>query len=303
MSTESINEDSKNLDLLDSKAFVALFLKEENKTKIALELAQDDISTAIDLISKKFIENGYHEKSLEEVYKGPRLFYIGAGTSGRLGVLDASECPPTFSVDRSMIQGIIAGGDMAIKEAVEGAEDDERAGYQIIIEKLQEQDSLVALSANGSAGYVIGALKAAQEKKALTISIANNPNAEIFNYSFHKILLETGPELLSGSTRLKAGTAQKICLNILSTGLMTKLGKVYSNLMVDLKASNKKLKKRSCKLVSMVTGIDEDKAEIILKENDYDTKTVILMIKLNISYKEALSKLKSSQGSLRRCLL
>ena len=183
---------------------------------------------------------------VDSKYQGPRLFYIGAGTSGRLGVLDASECPPTFSTHPDMVQGLIAGGDVALRNAVEGAEDDEIAGEKLIQQCLiSPKDILIGISASGGAPFVISALKTARERGATTIAIANNPNATIFGYCDQKILLETGPEILAGSTRLKAGTAQKICLNIISTGLMVKLGKTYGNLMVDLKASNSKLKKRA----------------------------------------------------------
>lgn len=301
-STESINKNTHNLDLLSIEDFVGLYLKEDKQVHLALNHAQPEISSAIELISKKFLENGFFEKSFEEKYSGPRLFYIGAGTSGRLGILDASECPPTFSVHSEMVQGIIAGGDKAIKEAREGAEDDEAAGYKIIFDTLTEKDSLIGISASGSAPYVIGALKAAKDKSALSISIANNIEAEIFKYSDHKIFLDTGSEILSGSTRLKAGTAQKIVLNMISTGLMIQLNKVYSNLMVDLKASNKKLKERAVKLVSTITHNSLAKTKKILEAADYKVKNACLMIEKEISFEESEEILKRCKGNLRTAL-
>ena len=212
----------------------------------------------------------------QEPYQGARLFYVGAGTSGRLGVLDASECPPTFSTHPDMVQGLIAGGDFALRNAVEGAEDDEIAGKELIQHRIiNSKDIVIGISASGGAPFVISALKTARERGATTIAIANNPNATIFGYCDQKILLETGPEILAGSTRLKAGTAQKICLNIISTGLMVKLGKTYGNLMVDLKASNSKLKKRALDLVTKILGCDEAKALKLLQENEYKVKKAV----------------------------
>jgi len=301
-STETINENTQNLDLHSSEGFVSLYLEEDKQVQHALAQAKNEIPKVLDLISKKFIDADFYSHSLKEDYSGPRMFYIGAGTSGRLGILDASECPPTFSAHPEMVQGIIAGGTLAIQEAVEGAEDDEAAGYKIISETLTEHDTLVAISASGGAAYVIGALKAAKEKNALTISIANNFNAEIFDYCDHKILLETGPEILSGSTRLKAGTSQKIVLNIISTGLMVKLNKVYSNLMVDLKASNKKLMKRAVSLVHTITGASEEDSKNALEDSAYKVKNAALMISKKITMQEAEEILKTHEGSLREAL-
>jgi len=300
--TEGVNKSSENLDCLSTKEFVELYLEEEKSVREALVNASADISQAIDLISNKFISNDYFAYAEREEYTGPSLFYIGAGTSGRLGVLDASECPPTFSANPKIVQGIIAGGDIAIRSAVEGAEDNAEAGYQEIKNLVTEKDTLVALSASGNAAYVTSALKAARELGALTIAISNNPNAEIFNHAEQKICLETGPELLSGSTRLKAGTAQKIILNMISTGLMIKLNKVYSNLMVDLKASNKKLVRRSINLVRQITGSTEAEALKTLEEAKFRVKNAVLMIVKKIDLTESENILKDAKGSLRACL-
>jgi N-acetylmuramic acid 6-phosphate etherase len=300
--TEDLNKSSENLDCLSTREFVDLYLDEEKKVREALVNASAEISLVIDLISDKFISNNYFDYADREDYTGPRLFYIGAGTSGRLGVLDASECPPTFSVQAEMVQGIIAGGDIAIRSAVEGAEDNAEAGYQEIKNLVRASDTLVALSASGNAAYVIAALKSAQELGALTIAISNNPQAEIFNHTEQNICLETGPELLSGSTRLKAGTSQKIVLNMISTGLMIKLNKVYSNLMVDLKASNKKLVKRSVNLVVKITGASEAEALETLEQANFRVKNAVLMIMKNLSFAETKNILKGAKGSLRACL-
>lgn len=301
-STENINENTQNLDLLSTEAFVSLYLEEDKQVHHALAQAKKEISKTIDLISKKFLDGDYYAHSLKKDYSGPRLFYIGAGSSGRLGILDASECPPTFSAHPEMIQGIIAGGDSAIKHSVEGAEDDEATGYKTVSDTLTEKDVLIAISASGGPAFVIGALKAAKDKKALTISIANNFNAEIFDYCDQKILLETGPEILSGSTRLKAGTSQKIALNIISTGLMVKLNKVYSNLMVDLKANNKKLIKRAVSLVHTITGASEEDSKNALEESGYKVKNAALMISKKVTAKETEEILKTYNGSLREAL-
>lgn len=301
--TETINTNTQDLDLLSAEDFVSLFLKEDEQVGRALNQAKTEIATALDLIVERFFANDFYAKSQAEKYSGPRLFYIGAGTSGRLGVLDASECPPTFSAHPEMVQGIIAGGDKAIRNSAEGAEDDEAAGYKIISETLTAEDTLVAVSASGGAPYVIGALKAAKEKSALRIAVANNSDAEIFNYCDQRVFLETGAEILGGSTRLKAGTSQKILLNILSTGLMTKLGKVYSNLMVDVKASNKKLVKRAINLVKEITNCSEAEAIEALQASEYKVKNACLIVQKNISFAESEDILKECKGKLREALL
>ncbi len=274
--TESQNPNTKNLDKLSTEEFVSTWINEDKAVWTALDKASTQIAKAIDIIYNQFKaiqdELEPYDPGHPTIYKGPRLFYIGAGTSGRLGVLDASECLPTFSSHPDMVQGIIAGGDKAIRHPVEGAEDDEAAGYKIISETLNPQDTLVAVSASGGAPYVIGALKAAKEKGAKTIAIANNPDALSFKYAEHYIFLDTGAEVLAGSTRLKAGTAQKITLNMISTGLMVKLGKVIGNLMVDVQATNIKLKKRAIGLVKHLNNCSEEEAIEALEKCQYKVK-------------------------------
>lgn len=276
--TEKPNPNSTNLDQLSSLDYVQLHIKEEQAVWQALNKADRQIAQAIDLIAEIF-KNEYNaaDGTLQVgSYSGPRLFYVGAGTSGRLGVLDASECPPTFSTHPDMVQGLIAGGDTALRNAVEGAEDDEIAGIELIKQRLiNSTDIVIGISASGGAPYVIAALKTAREIGAKTIAIANNSKALLFDHCDHKILLDTGPEILAGSTRLKAGTSQKICLNIISTGLMVKLGKTYGNLMVDLRATNTKLKKRAIGLVTTILACDEQRAIELLEENEYKVKKAV----------------------------
>lgn len=302
MKTETINSNSQNLDLKSSKEFVSLFLNEEKNGIAALEKSHEEIASAIDSISKHFQQNNFFKASLDQDYKGPRLFYFGAGTSGRLGILDASECPPTFSAHPEMIQGIIAGGDHAIRHAVEGAEDNEEAGFNFVKENLNEQDYIVAISASGSAPYIHGVLKAAKEKNIPSIAISNNPEAKSFSYADKKICVDSGAEILSGSTRLKSGSTQKMTLNMISTGLMIQLGKVYSNLMVDLKASNKKLVKRAINLVTTICDCPAELAEEKLKESDFRVKIAVVMIKKSITISEADELLALHNGFLRAAL-
>lgn len=282
-STESQNPNTKNLDKLSTQEFVSTYIDEDKAVWVALEKASGSIAKAIDIIYSQFktIKDQLepYDPTKPELYNGPRLFYIGAGTSGRLGVLDASECLPTFSSHPDMVQGIIAGGDRAIRHPVEGAEDDEAAGYKIISKTLNSHDTLIAISASGSAPYVIGALKAAKDKGSRTIAMANNTDALSFKYAEHSIFLDTGAEILAGSTRLKAGTAQKITLNIISTGLMVKLGKVMGNLMVDVQATNAKLKKRAIGLVKQLTNCSEAEAVQALEECQYRVKKAVERVK------------------------
>ena len=278
-STEDSNPNTLNLDKLSTQEFVSTYLEEDQAVWKALDKAKLQISQALDLIYDQFktIQDQLepYDPTKPEPYKGPRLFYIGAGTSGRLGVLDASECLPTFSSHPDMVQGIIAGGDRAIRHPAEGAEDNAEAGKEIIEKSLTKNDVLVGISASGGAAYVIAALQAAQKIGAKTIAIANNANAITFNHCDAKIFLDTGAEILAGSTRLKAGTAQKVTLNILSTGLMVKLGKVMGNLMVDVQATNAKLKKRAIGLVKHLTNCSEYEALRALENSDYRVKKAI----------------------------
>lgn len=287
--TESSNPESENLDQLSSLEIVELFTREDKKVIEAIAKAKNEIAESIEIIYQSLAKSG-------------RLFYLGAGSSGRIGVLDASECPPTFSTDPEMVQGLIAGGKKAITTAVEGAEDDAEAGAKLIKEKLNSKDVLVGISANGGAPFVIAALKKAKEIGAETIAIANNLEAKIFKIADRKIFLDTGPEILAGSTRLKAGSSQKMVLNILSTATMVKLGKVYKNLMVDLQATNSKLMKRAVGLVSKIAECDEDTALNALQESNLRVKQAVLKILKNLDFDSATKLLRNNGEFLSKVL-
>ena len=301
--TESINPLSENLDRLNTSDLVQLFVDDHQQILKAIADAKEDIGTVIEIVS-------------ESLRHGGSLIYVGAGTSGRLGVLDAVECPPTFSTEPDLVKAIIAGGERAIQYAVEGAEDDEAAGYADVLAKMnlkssenaefgvREQcpDVVIGISASGGAAYVIGALKAAREYGAKTAVLTNNHGAEIIKYADYSIFLDTGPEILSGSTRLKAGTSQKMVLNIISTSVMVKLGKTFGNLMIDVKVSNKKLKERAVRLVSLITGCDKPLAEQALSLSNNRVKQAVLYLKKGLDFESATDLLKINQNYLSRAL-
>ena len=289
LKTETINEKSSKLDKLSSKDLVELFADDTLNVVQALKQAKQEIANVID-------------KTSQCLEQGGSLYYLGAGTSGRLGILDAVECPPTFSTEANLVQGIIAGGDKAIFKAVEGAEDNEDEAYQIIKEKLTANDALIVISASGGAAFCIGALKAAQEINCFHAAISNNSEAKIFKYSQEQIFLDTGAELLAGSTRLKAGTAQKVALNIISTSVMVKLGKTYSNLMVDVKVSNSKLYKRAINLVKLISNCSETEAKEALDKSNNKVKQAILYLKKGLDFEAASEILKQNKGFLAKVL-
>jgi N-acetylmuramic acid 6-phosphate etherase len=269
---------------------VAMINEEDKKVAFAVEKELPQIAKAIDTIVQAF-------------EKGGRLIYVGAGTSGRLGILDAVECPPTYGVSYEMVQGIIAGGKEAIFKAQEGAEDNlELCAEDLRNIKFTINDVLVGIAASGRTPYVIGGLNYANSIGAATVAVTCNPSSEISKIAKISIAPVVGPEVVSGSTRMKSGTAQKMVLNILTTGSMIKLGKVYHNLMVDVKASNEKLVERAKRLVVEATGASREEAEKILVENEYDVKLSIMMIKSGLS-KEAASELLSlNKGFITKAL-
>ncbi|MFD2616142.1 N-acetylmuramic acid 6-phosphate etherase [Terrilactibacillus laevilacticus] len=239
-------------------------------------------------------------KVVNSLQRNGRLIYVGAGTSGRLGILDAVECVPTFSTSPSMVQGLIAGGMKAFTEAVEGAEDSETQGQFDLREiSVSSKDTVIGIAASGRTPYVIGALKYANSVGANCVSISCNKGSEISRYAKVAIEVETGQEVLTGSTRLKAGTAQKLVLNMISTASMIKLGKVYQNLMVDVKATNLKLIERSKHIIMQATNVDYSTAENTLQNANHNVKAAIIMILLTCSYDEARQRLKDSQGFIR----
>jgi N-acetylmuramic acid 6-phosphate etherase len=243
------------------------------------------------------------QKVIASFQQGGRLIYIGAGTSGRLGILDAVECPPTFGTDPDMVQGIIAGGLKALTNAVEGAEDDEELAVRDLQKvSLASKDVVVGIAASGRTPYVISALRYAKQIGATTGSIACNKGAEISKYADVSIEVETGPEVLTGSTRLKAGTAQKMVLNMISTASMIGIGKVYKNLMVDVQATNGKLKERAKRIIMEATGVGANEAARYYGAAHGEVKAAIVMILLQCSYEEAKERLQKANGFVRKAL-
>lgn len=286
--TEYRNENTKNIDLLPTIDIVKKMNDEDKIVALAVEYESENIAKAIDVISKQFLQGGH-------------LIYFGAGTSGRLGILDASECPPTFSVEPNMVQGIIAGGYDAMRFAVEGAEDNYDAGYEDA-KILTKDDVAVVISASGNPKYLLGVLAYADEVGCKTIGITCNSNAKIAEEVGTLICVEVGPEVIAGSSRLKAGTAQKMVLNMLSTGSMIKIGKTYENFMIDLKATNEKLKDRAVRIVSQIAEVDNNIAKETLANCDWKIKTAIVALKNNVEFDKANEELKKNHGVLRRVL-
>ena len=285
--SEDRNPDTMNLDTLSALELVTTMNKQDKQVPEAIEQELPRIAQAVDMISAAFSNGG-------------RLFYIGAGTSGRLGILDASECPPTFSVDESMVIGLIAGGPDAIIRSQEGVEDSMDQGQQdLITQKLTDKDIVVGIAASGRTPYVIGGLKYAQSLGAQTVSISCNPDSAIEQYADVAIAPVVGPEVLSGSTRLKSGTAQKMILNMLTTGSMVRIGKSYQNLMVDLSASNEKLRARAIRIVMQATQCNEKKASDVLHGTNFDVKKAILIILTSASDQLASEALSAASGHLR----
>lgn len=263
--TEQINPESLNLDRLSSDELVELFNREDRKAVNAVAAAKQQLSEAI-------------EGTAKSLRQGGRLFYIGAGTSGRLGVLDASECPPTFCTPPDLVQGIIAGGDAALRRSSEQLEDSTTDGEAIISEyKINQLDVVVGITAGGTTPYVHGALNAARTRGATTIFMTCVPQEQVSSCADIDIRLLTGPEVLAGSTRLKAGTATKLALNILSTGVMVRLGKVYGNRMVDVAVTNQKLHDRALQILQDLTGLTRDTADILLERSGKWVKLALLM--------------------------
>ena len=288
MSTEQRNPNSTALDLKSTREIVRLFNEEDRKAVASVEAEADAIAQTVEIIVAAF-------------RRGGRLFYIGAGTSGRLGVLDASECPPTFSTDPGLVQGIIAGGDVALRRAVEGEEDKPERGAAAIQERqLTPRDVLIGIASSGRTPYVIGALKEARAIGATTICLCCVPPPdELKAFVDHFITPIVGPEILTGSTRLKAGTATKLVLNMLTTIAMVKIGKTYDNLMVDVHASNTKLIDRSIRIVRDVTGVNAALAETTLAQADGKAKVAIVMLAKGLSATDAIALLEKHDGFLR----
>ncbi|SDX29694.1 N-acetylmuramic acid 6-phosphate etherase [Marininema mesophilum] len=288
--TEERHEATYELDRMTTMEILSVMNQEDQRVPQAVRGELTQVAQTVDAM-------------VEAVQKGGRIFYIGAGTSGRLGVLDASECPPTFSSDPQTVQGIIAGGDHALRFAIEGAEDSAEQGAEDLqVSGFNPTDFLVALSASGRTPYVMGALTHAKHIGAQSASIACNPHSPAGRLATIAIDIKTGPEILTGSTRLKAGTAQKLVLNMLSTAMMIRLGKTYGNLMVDLKPTNKKLHERSRQIVSLATGVPLSEASTTLDLAGGETKTAIVMLLANTDAASARQRLTSTAGRVRDAL-
>lgn len=288
--SESRNPATMELDKLSTLEMLACINDEDRKVPEAIRLVIPAIARAVDLAAAALKQGG-------------RLIYLGAGTSGRLGVLDASECPPTFGVPHGMVIGLIAGGPGALLKAVEGAEDDMSLGERDLQAlKLTPTDMVVGLAASGRTPYVIGALRYARQLGCPTAAISCNPGSPIAQEAQVAISPVVGPEALTGSTRMKSGTAQKLVLNMLSTGAMVKLGKVYQNLMVDVKATNVKLVDRACRIVVEATGASRTEAENALSQTEFEVKPAILMILKGVTAEQARQSLQQHNGYLRAAL-
>lgn len=289
-STEDRNPISYDLDLKSTREILEIINTEDQKIADRVKDAMDQIEALVDELINTFSEGG-------------RLFYLGAGTSGRLGVLDASETVPTFSVDPNMVTGLIAGGDDALRNPIENAEDSKEAA-KVDLQKanLTNKDFVIGIAASGRTPYSIGAVEYAKEIGAKTGSIACNKDAKISEYSDYPIEVETGAEVLSGSTRMKAGTATKMVLNMITTTAMIKIGKVYDNLMVDLKPTNEKLVDRATKIISEISGYDYESSKKILSQANNNVKAAIIMATKNVDYEESIKILENNKGFIREDL-
>ena len=284
LETEARNPRTEEMDRLSTLELVSLMHAENQAVMTAVEATLPGVSKVVDLISERLGSKG-------------RLFYIGAGTSGRLGVLDASECPPTFGVESTLVQGIIAGGNLALTTSIEGAEDSPEVGANDVRNRgIGAQDIVVGIAASGRTPYVIGALDAAHELGAVTVALVNVSNSEMSRHADYTLAAVTGSEVVTGSTRLKAGTAQKLILNLLTTASMVRLGKVYGNLMVDVKASNVKLKDRAIRIVMAATGNSRLSAEAAMESSGGIAKTAIVILRLGITAESATTRLKEAGG-------
>ena len=291
LETEKVNQETTHIDQCSTREILQLINREDASVAKAVNRALPQIAAAGDT-------------AYLALKRGGHLLYIGAGTSGRLGVLDASECVPTFGVEPDLVQGCIAGGDRALRTAIEGCEDDAALGkMQIAGCGVTAKDVVVGISASGSAPFVIGALSEARKRGAATVAVVNNVYSRMKEVSDICIEAVTGPEVISGSTRMKAGTAQKMILNMLSTAVMIKLGKVYGNMMVDLKASNKKLEDRAERIFCSVTGRSMEEAQRYLEASGKDTKLAIMMCLSGLGREEAKDALDGCGGFLRNALV
>lgn len=289
--TELINPDTVDIDLLPTAEILKSINRQDQQVPTAVARAIPAITVVV-------------ERTVESLRNGGRLFYFGAGTSGRLGILDAAECPPTYGTDPALIQAFIAGGPQALTQAVEGAEDSPASGRSDLEHSgAQSGDVVIGLSASGGAPYVIAAMEAARERGCFTAGITCHGSSKLAIVTDQPIVVTVGPEAIAGSTRMKAGTAQKLVLNMITTASMIQLGKTYANLMVDVQPTNQKLRERARRIVATLADVPEEEAAKALEQTGYQVKPAVLMIRLNIPTKTAYDRLAAAGGKLRSALL
>ena len=290
LTTESRNEYTMQIDTANPLEILRIMNEQDQLVALAVNDVLADVEAAVQFVVESFKNGG-------------RLIYVGAGTSGRLGVLDAVECPPTFSTDPEMVQGLIAGGERAFLKAVEGAEDQPDFGVNDLKEiGLTKDDTVIGIAASGRTPYVIGALRYARSIGAKTVALSCNKNAAISKEADQAIEVIVGPEVLTGSTRLKSGTAHKMILNMISTSSMILLGKAYENLMVDVHVSNQKLKERAIGIIRKITGVSYEQASETLEASDLQVKTAIVMIKTNTTKPKAEQLLIEANGYVKKAI-
>lgn len=291
LSTEMQNSETENIDQLNTLGILTMINEQDSKVHDSVRKELDNITLVTD-------------KAFETIKQGGRLVYIGAGTSGRIGVLDASEMPPTFGVDSNTIVAVIAGGELALRNPIENAEDDTQQSIKDL-EKIQftKNDMLIGIAASGRTPYVVSALEWANELGAETASISTSLDSAIGKIANHKIEVIVGPETITGSTRMKSGTAQKLVLNMISSTIMIKLGKVYKNWMVDVKATNEKLYLRAVNMIMEITGVDETKASKVFEESGHSVKISIVMVAKELNSFEAKELLEKNEGIVSKALL
>lgn len=285
----AMDESNNNLHEKSVFEIIKLMNEEDKKVAYVVEKALPQIKQAIDLM-------------VEKIEKGGKVVYYGAGTSGRLGVLDASECPPTFGVPKDLIKGVIAGGDTALRDAIENAEDSSEAGKNDVKNHLSENDVVVGVASSGATPYVLGAVGQANVMGIQTIGISCNHEAVLSSIAKVAIELPTGSEVVKGSTRLKAGTAQKMVLNMLSTASMIKTGKVYKNLMVNVQATNNKLRNRAIEIIQEITGVDEHTAKVSNERANGDVRIAVLILLFNVEVNVAISTIDKHKGNFVKAM-
>ena len=288
LDTEQCNPATRQIDRLSTLEMVQLINQEDHRCAEAVSRVLPEIAKSVDVIEAQLRQGG-------------RLFYVGAGTSGRLGVIDAAECPPTYGVPSDLVNGLIAGGPLALIKSVEGAEDSREMGKQDLVDRgFSGKDALVGIAASGRTPYVLGAMDYAREVGAPVMALTCCSESEMSRHADITMAPLPGPEVITGSSRMKSGTCQKMILNMLSTCVMVKLGKVYGNLMVDVQATNEKLISRAIRIVQAATGAEESKAQQTLEQCGYACKTAIVMLLLNLDAEEAEKRLQAANGFIAR---